>query len=326
MRIDSKRIGFYVLFLCVVSVLGCDQVQKFTQRISPKKEKQGQLQIQQQAATGPVSNSAVQQPQSMENVVVRVGNWALTKTDYDKRVAALQEMIPDFDPQNKQQVRFIIEELLQQQLFVQDALRRGLDKDEDMEIAVQEFRNSLLAQKLAADLLKDLAVSEEEIKAAYEQYKENFTVPFQWKVREIVVKNEAEAQDIVVQLNQGSAFEDLAQKRSISSSASKGGDLGIMMVENFEFEKMAQTVFILEPGQVSNYFKGPLGYYIVKVESRTGGESQSYDDVKAMIEQELLMQKQQNAVLEHLDKLRSEIPNQINEQLLGLSPEVNTQK
>ncbi len=316
-----KRPSLCLLVLCVLSFQGCDQIQKFTNRLTSSKKTETAIQAQpqtaQQVAPAPTEPKTV----SMENVVVRVGNWFLTKADYDKRVKALQEMIPDFDPQNKEQVRFIIQELLQQQLFVQDALRKGLDKDEDMAIAVEEFRNSLLAQKLAAELLKGLSVSPEEAAAAYEEFKENFTTPFQWRVREIVVKTEEEAQAVLVQLNQGSSFADVARQKSVSPSAPKGGDLGFMALENFEFEKMAQSVFILEPGQTSNYFKGPAGFYIVKVESKTGGVVQPYDKVRGQIEEALLAQKQQEAILKHLEKLEAEIPNQINEKLLGLSEE-----
>ncbi len=315
----NRRIGLCVLVLCVLSFQGCDQVQKLTERFSSKKEKAVSTQQQEPTVDSVVQVSAPPQPVSMDNVIVRVGNWSLSKDDYEKRVKALQEMIPDFDPQNKEQVQFIVEELLQQQLFVQDALRKGLDKDEDMTIAIEEFRNSLLAQKLAAELLKDVSVSESETKAAYEEFKDNFTTPFQWRVRELAVKTEEEAQAVRNQLNQGASFADVAREKSISPSASKGGDLGGMAIENFEFEKMAQNVFILEQGQTSNYFKGPLGYYIVKIESKTGGEVQEYEKVREAIEQELLAQKQQETLFKYLEALRAEIPNEINRKLLGLS-------
>jgi len=316
-----RKLRFCLLALCVFSIQGCDQIQKFSNRFSSSKKTETAIQTQPQVAQQVVAAPTEPKTASMDNIVVRVGSWSLTKTDYDKRVKALQEMLPDFDPKNKEQVRFIIQELLQQQLFVQDAMRKGLDKDEDMAIAVEEFRNSLLAQKLAAELLKGVSVSQEEAAAAYEEFKDNFTTPFQWRVREIVVKTEEEAQAVLVELNQGASFADVARQKSVSPSASKGGDLGLMALENFEFEKMAQSVFILEPGQTSNYFKGPAGYYVVKVESKTGGEIQPYEKVKAAIEEELLAQKQQEVILKHLEKLETEIPNQINEKLLGISEE-----
>lgn len=302
----TRRLGLCILVLSVLSVQGCDQIQKFSSRGASSKKTESAIQAQSQIA---------------ENVVIRVGNWFLTKADYDNRVKVLQEMLPDFDPQNKEQVRFIIQELLRQQLFVQDALRKGMDKNEDMAIAIEEFRNSLLAQKVAAELLKDVSVSPEEVKAVYEEFKDNFTTPAEWRVREIVVKTEQEAQAVLVELNQRASFADVARQKSVSPSASKGGDLGFMALENFEFEKMAQSVFILEPGQTSSYFKGPAGFYVVKVESKTGGEVQPFEKVRTLIEEELLAQKQQEVILKHLEILEAEIPNQINEKLLGLSDE-----
>lgn len=85
----------------------------------------------------------------------------------------------------------------------------------------------------------------------------------QIKARHILVEQEFEAQDLVKKLNEGSAFEELAQKFSKCPSGKRGGDLGAFgkgrMVAAFE-----EAAFALDVNQVSPPVRTQFGYHLIQ--------------------------------------------------------------
>lgn len=248
------------------------------------------------------------------NVLAKVGNWTLTVEDFNERLAALKEVVPDYDPTDVEQNKLILEELIRQQLLVQDAENSGIAKDKDIAQAVEEFRRTLLVREVANRLTKDISVTEEEAQEYYEANKEEFMDQAQWRVRELVVETEAEAKQVLVELYQGADFIEKVKEKSKSNTAWQKGDLGLKT--EFDFPKMQKVVEALEVGDVSGVFQGPNGYYIVKLEEKQGGEPQKFEDIKEDIITGLTLLKQQQAILEHLEKLRQQTDIQVNLNLL----------
>lgn len=83
------------------------------------------------------------------------------------------------------------------------------------------------------------------------------------KASHILVKQEHEAQDLIMKLNAGVPFEKLAADFSQCPSGKRGGDLGEFgrgrMVKPFE-----EAAFGLEVGKVSGLVKTQFGYHLIK--------------------------------------------------------------
>ncbi|NQZ02743.1 MAG: peptidylprolyl isomerase [Bdellovibrionales bacterium] len=81
--------------------------------------------------------------------------------------------------------------------------------------------------------------------------------------KHILVDAEHEAQDLLKKIEEGTAFEDLAQKFSKCPSGQQGGDLGEFgkgrMVPAFE-----AAAFDLEVDQVSSPVQTQFGYHLIK--------------------------------------------------------------
>ena len=81
--------------------------------------------------------------------------------------------------------------------------------------------------------------------------------------RHILVEQKFEAEDILKKLEEGTSFEELAQKFSKCPSGKQGGDLGPFgrgrMVPSFE-----EAAFALEVDQVSQPVQTQFGYHLIQ--------------------------------------------------------------
>lgn len=207
--------------------------------------------------------------------------------------------------------------LVRQTVFYQAALDRGLDRREEIVEILQRDKIAVLAQEMQNEIIKNIDVSSAEIEEAYKAYRNFFKEPEARRVREIVVKTEEEAKQILIELLQGADFVSIVKTRSIAGSAKDAGDLGFIKKgqRGEEFLSFDEVAFssVLQQGSVSSVFKGPDGYYIVKIEGIKEGKeiplSEAWDVVKA----QLLSGKQAKELDEAYDRLSRDFKIEIYE-------------
>jgi len=308
---NEKRQKFFsaVVFFATVFVLqGCDQFEKLSEYFSPQQPAATSSATQ---ATGTEKAAPGLKEQDLpQNVLAKVGNWTITLDEFRQRLEALKEVIPaEYDVNDAQNKKFILDELIRQELLVQEAERRGLDKDKDVAMALQEFRRTLLVRQLAEQVAAATPqATADEARAYYDENQMAFT---EWRLREIVVPDEQEAKGILIELLQGADFEAMAKERSKGKTAAKGGDLG--MVTEFDFPQREQAVATLNAGDLSSIFQGPEGFYIVKVEEK---KTQDFSAIKDEIVSGLTLLKQQEAIMALISTLEEKTPVVKNETLL----------
>ncbi|MBI5416112.1 MAG: peptidyl-prolyl cis-trans isomerase [Candidatus Omnitrophica bacterium] len=254
-------------------------------------------------------------PEIPANVLARVGGWTISVEEFNDRLKALKEAVPDFDTTSLDAKKLVLETLVRQQLLVQEAEKIGLAGQKDIQAAVDEFRRTLVVQEVVKNIVRDINVSDEEAQAFYEQQKNVLVEPAQWHVREIVVDSQLKANELSVQLLQGGDFAEIAKQNSVGETAAQGGDLGT--IAELPFPEMESALVPLKPGELSGVFKGPKGYYIVKLEEKKGGAPIPFEQIKKEIVDNQLMQKQQQAILAHVEKLKGQTPVEVKEDLLS---------
>ena len=262
--------------------------------------------------TKPAQSAA---PKIPANVLARVDSWTISLDEFNERLKALKEAVPDFDTTSLDAKKLVLETLVRQQLLVQEAEKIGLTNQKDIQAAVEEFRRTLIVQEVVKNIVRDIKVSDEDAQAFYEQQKNVLVEPAQWHVREIVVDSQLKANELSVQLLQGADFAETAKQNSIGETAAQGGDLGT--IAELPFPEMQSALAPLKPGELSGVFKGPKGYYIVKFEEKKGGAPIPFEEIKKEIIDNQLMQKQQQAILGHVEKLKGQTQVEIKEDLLS---------
>ena len=290
-----------VLVGLVCTVSGCDKL-----AMKKGQQKNEPAQPHQEESKKETSMSA--------DTLVKIGDWQMTKAEFDDRLKAVKEVYPDFDINNPETKTAILDELINQQLLVEEANKSGLATSKDIQDAVEEFRRTVIVRELAGKLVQNITTSEEEAQKFYEEKKAELVNLPEWHIRELVLENQDKAKELLIEILKGADFGETAKQNSISKSAPNGGDLGF--ISEALFPQMRNALLPLAVGEVSSVFQGPDGFYIVKVEEKRGGEPIPFDEIKGDILQSLTAQKQQQAIIDHLNKLKEEIAVEVNENLL----------
>jgi len=252
-------------------------------------------------------------------IVAKVNNIPITLEDLSQEIEAFNAMVPEDKPEAKintreKKVDYLKNEMIRRTLLYQDALDKGLDKKDVVQKTLEKTKQDLLVMQLISDEASKIEVGSAEIEDYYNRFKEQLKEPEERQSREIVVLTEPEAKDILIQLLQGQDFATLAKERSKSSSAKDGGDIGFIQ-KGKKFIQFDAVAFsdTLEVGKVSNIFKGPDGYYIIKLEAKRGGKQKSLSEMWEDIKRGLTFLKQQQRIEDLIGKLSREAKIEIYE-------------
>lgn len=160
-----------------------------------------------------------------------------------------------------------------------------------------------------------VAVTEEELRAAYAAHEADYQEPEQIRAAQLVVRELDEAKRLLAQLRGGAKFADLARKYSLSADARVGGDLGFfargMMPPPFD-----AVVFSLDPGQLSDVVSTDYGFHLFRVLERRPARKRELSEVRGELEKRVLTEKRAAAQAQFLKDLRSKATVAINETTL----------
>lgn len=193
----------------------------------------------------------------------------------------------------------LLEELIQRELLIQQALQKQLDKTPEFLERMATVRNSLLSQAALQDYLKANPVTDEEIKAEYDSKMAN--MGSEYKARHILVKTEDEAKKLIAELEKGADFTALAKKHSIDPMGSEGGDLGWFTADRM-VAPFSEAVQALENGKFTKQpVQTQFGWHVILREDSRALTPPPLEAVKEQIRPMLQRQKAQT-MIENLRK------------------------
>lgn len=163
--------------------------------------------------------------------------------------------------------------------------------------------NQLKVQKLQEQIAGDVAVSEDEIKAVYEQVKaSHILIRPAGDGEEAWDEALAEAEAIRADLTPEN-FAEVAERYSADGSAANGGDLGFfgrgMMIPEFE-----EAAFALQVNEISQPVRSQYGYHIIMVTDRKDASGEEFEAVRADLEAQLRAQRVQERFSEWYTQAR----------------------
>jgi peptidyl-prolyl cis-trans isomerase D len=172
-----------------------------------------------------------------------------------------------------------------------------------------EFRSFTLASLSTGDVSGDISISEEQLKSAYDERKDDFDLPEQRQVQQILAPSEDKAKAAEAALASGQDFEKVAT--SIAGQDPSTIDLGLLK-ENDLPKELAEPVFNLAVDKPSEPIKTELGWHILRVVKIEPPQTPSFEQAKEQLTKELVGE----AAADRLDH----IANEADDALAGGAP------
>jgi parvulin-like peptidyl-prolyl isomerase len=220
-------------------------------------------------------------------------------------------------PITDEYVRASIDGIKKENNFATDAdLERALRSS--LGIGLPEFmkrqkQQAIQQYVLQREVYSKVAVEDNELRAYYEDHKEEYRLPSRFRIRELVLAKGATAEEqtearkkleaIQAELKAGKSFEELAKQNSVSPSKATGGDLG-WMNKGFLRASIEDAAVKLKPEQVSAPIETDKDLYLIQLIALEDAPVKDFTEVKAKILEKLQEPKAQNAIEQYLSNLR----------------------
>ncbi|MHB8623031.1 MAG: peptidylprolyl isomerase [Sulfuricaulis sp.] len=198
-------------------------------------------------------------------IIATVDGHNITQSEYDNyRQMRDQQVGPITDKTKEKQI--VLNELIDTKLLSQYAIDNKLDQDPEISAIIKRVHEEILAQAVKRKLLQDKPITEDDVKQRFEQEVEK-TNKTEYKVRHILVSDQAEAKDIIAQLQKGANFAKLAKEKSIDTQSSKsGGEIG-WINQGTVVPDFFNAVIKMKKGSITTEpVKTDFGWHIIQVE------------------------------------------------------------
>jgi peptidyl-prolyl cis-trans isomerase C len=204
-------------------------------------------------------------------------------------------------PDNEELRKSIRDGLIQTEIVLQEAIKKGFDKKPDVKMQMDLARNNVVINAYMADFVRSHPIDDETVKKEYEKIREQLGNK-EFKARHILVDKEEDAKAIIEKLNKGEKFEDLAKASKDPGSKDKGGDLGWAVPAQNYVKPFADALVKLEKGKyTATPVKTDFGYHVIMLDDTRDLKLPGFDEVKPQLTQRL----QQQMVEKHLAELRA---------------------
>jgi len=226
-----------------------------------------------------LATSSVSQDATAETVVATVNGTDITLG----HIIVLQDSLPEQYQSLPDDVLFsgLLDQLIQQSVLAGQA---G-EPSAIITLRLENERRTLLAGS-AIQAVIDSELTEEAYQAAYEARFAGAEPTNEFNASHILVESEEEAKALVVELDGGADFAELAIAKSTGPSGPNGGELGWfgpgMMVKPFE-----DVVTEMETGQISAPVKTQFGWHVIKLNEARIKETPTLDSVRSELTEEI---------------------------------------
>src|SRR5258706_4245915 len=280
----KSRISMLLLALGAVSMTGTSVAQDAPKKAPPKAAPKAEA-----AAPAPAAAVANKDATGKE-----IYPQALYEFLLKERCEAAKQ------PDSQQLREMIRDELINRELVMREAKRKGLDRDPAIKASMELNAQTVLVRAYMTDYVKANPPSDDQLKKDYEMIKSALGSK-EYRARHILVEKEDEAKDIIAQLQKGEKFEKLAERSKDPGSKEKGGDLDWASPANFA-KPFSDAMIALQKGKFTpTPIQTQFGWHVILLEDVRDTKAPSFDEVKPN-----LTQRAQGLLVEkHLADLRT---------------------
>ena len=180
--------------------------------------------------------------------------------------------------------------LITREVISQEAVKKGLDKSTEVTAQLDLQRQEALVNAYVQDYVKNHPLNDDALKKEYERQKAQIGDK-EYKARHILVKEEADAKQIIAQLKNGALFEKIAAEKSEDQgSKNQGGDLDWSAPGRY-VPPFAEALKKLKKGQMTaTPVQSQFGWHVIRLEDERPFKTPSFEEVKPQLQQNLQRQ------------------------------------
>ena len=223
-----------------------------------------------------------------DKAVAKVGSSVITEADLAYAAQDYAQQLQRVPPTEWRKV--LTDVLVEMKLLAEAGAEEKLAETDDFKRQMAFERTRALRNAYFQKYIQS-AITEDEVKAAYDAEYANFQGAPEINAAHILVEKEDEAKDIIKQLEGGADFAELAKEKSTGPSGPNGGDLGFFgkgqMVPEFE-----TAAFALKSGEFTKEpVKTQFGYHVILNKEERTQPAPAFDAAEGQIRQELVLAK-----------------------------------
>ena len=223
----------------------------------------------------------------MENrILAKVNGKEISLLDVENFIQRLEPQTAA-QYRNEEGIKHVLKELINQELFLSDAIERKLDETDTFKQELDKARDFILTQLNINSIMAATRLDDADVRAHFNQDPTKFGKKETADTSHILVESEElclELRDKII--NEEISFEEAAKQHSTCPSNERGGTLGSyergQMVPEYD-----NVAFTLAINEISIPVKTQFGYHLIKLNSKTEGEKPVFDKVKDKVKNDL---------------------------------------
>lgn len=224
---------------------------------------------------------------------------------------------------NDEQFQSVLDNIKKENKLESDEQFQAALKQENMTLADlrKNLERSMIAQRVQQnEVLGKVTVSDEEARRYYDGHLGEFTSSQSITLREIFVNVpgdgktlnvglDEEARDKAQKIRQralsGESFEKLAADLSDAPSRANAGLIGPLNVGDLSTD-VRKLIESMKVGEVTEVLRAPKGYQLLKLETMTTPQTQSFEQARQEISNRVFTEKRRAEFEKYVQRLRSE--------------------
>ena len=217
-----------------------------------------------------------------------------------------KELTAKGQPDTPERQQAVKDELVNREVLVQAAQKRGLDKNPDVAAQMDMARQAVLVRALFESEVKANPITDADLQKQYEEFKKSMGKN-EYKVRHILVDKEDDAKAIIADLDKGGDFAKIAKEKSKDpGSKDNGGDLDWGPSARY-VKPFADAVVAMKKGQITTApVKTDFGYHVIRLDDVRPLKVPEFDELKEQFRQRAQQQQIQKMVMDLRSKAKVE--------------------
>ncbi|MBN1140439.1 MAG: peptidyl-prolyl cis-trans isomerase [Deltaproteobacteria bacterium] len=250
-----------------------------------------------------------------ENVLATFEGGSLTVEDVQAHYGKLK-VNPRY--RNKPEMltpEYAFEHALDMEMVIAEGLRKKLHLDPRIRAEIHEFMANLFLKTMGEEMVPKIdrnAVTEEEMRAYYEQHRDQYRKEALYEVSLVTAAERNEAESLLAEIQKGTKSFDQAIAERAAAGKGAGGSArsGRFPLRRYP-EELRGVIETLEPGTVSGPHPSRRGWCLLRLEGKTAPVQYSFEERREYIRNDVCYNRYREEWRKVYERLKKEFEVEI---------------